>query len=147
METVRELRAKELEIAVSKAEERRLRESQERKSKARGNINHLHMMMRRLRTGSKHAAARFIQRWVRERLQKIRELEIIRWLPADIDIETADASIVWKILQPVDLNCKKRNKLLKLQPRLIAVTLLQRFIRKYLKVTKLQRFVKRCVKL
>ena len=92
-------------------------------------------------------AARVICRWWRTIQVKLREFEAQRWLPLDIDPETADFKDVDRVLKVLDDYALRKLALFENQPLLPNIIHIQRAIKSYLITTRLKRCVRDCIRL
>ena len=77
----------------------------------------------------------------------IREYELRRWLPTDIDLDKADYTTVQKLLNNLDDYSFRKMALEDGVPTLPQIIKIQRFIRSYLRQTRLRRFINKIIKL
>ena len=87
-------------------------------------------------------AARVIKKWWRKMQEKLRRLEIERWLPLDIDPEKANFSDVGRVLKVLDDYALKKLAILEDEPLLPYIIRIQRAFRSFLVQTRLRRCVR-----
>jgi hypothetical protein len=80
-------------------------------------------------------------------MKRIRELELRRWVPTHLDLETASYSDVDKILKVLDDYSFKILSVINKEPRLPFIIKIQRFVRSFMRQSKLKRFVRDIMKI
>lgn len=91
-------------------------------------------------------AARVIYRWWRKVQVRLREIEAERWLPLNIDPETANFDDVGRVLKVLDDYALKKLAHYEGDPQLPYVIRIQRAIRSYLASSRVKRLLRDCVK-
>lgn len=92
-------------------------------------------------------AARIIVKWWRKIQTRLRQIEHERWLPLDIDPETANFSDVMRVLKVLDDYALKKLAKFEDEPLLPEIIRIQRAIKGYLAKTRLKRCVRDGIRL
>jgi len=92
-------------------------------------------------------AAVAIQRWFKRQIHRVREKELKRWLPTDLDLENASYHDVVKILKVLDDYSFKSLSVIDNEPTLPFVVKIQRFVKSYLRASRVKRVVRDILKL
>lgn len=89
-------------------------------------------------------AARIIGKWWRRMQVRLEQIKAERWLPLNIDPETANFSDVGRVLKVLDEYALEKLATYEDEPLLPNIVKIQRKIRSYLRTTRLQRAVRDC---